>query len=190
MEFTEIYGDIENCDLCGEEFERHHRDFNFEMNLRIEYMREVLNQTQKDQTLAHSILHSRNGSISRKIDGMHNLHAKKDSLMHKHITTLNSPLNRRPSRMLGTKDHMTPMNKLIENLDNPMVSNNVRIQINLQEDGTTAKKQEQLAVGGDQHRIKSKFESAQRWHTSKTGAGIQRKKKLNAETIKSIVPEG
>lgn len=68
VEFTEIYGDVENCDLCGEVFERHHRDFNLETNLRIEHMRQVLNQTQKDQTLVHSLLHSRNGSIPRKLD--------------------------------------------------------------------------------------------------------------------------
>lgn len=24
VEFTEIYGDIENCDICGEIFEKHH----------------------------------------------------------------------------------------------------------------------------------------------------------------------
>lgn len=122
VEFTEIYGDVENCDLCGEEFERHHRDYNLEMNLRIEYMREVLNQTQKDQTLAHSILQSRHGSISRKLDYVQNMNSKKDLVVYKHITTLNSPAGKRPSLHVPGTEHLTPMNKHLRGLDEQMAA--------------------------------------------------------------------
>ena len=43
VEFTEIFGENDNCDLCGEPFEKHSKDLNFLVNLKFEKMQEALN---------------------------------------------------------------------------------------------------------------------------------------------------
>jgi len=43
VEFTEIFGDNENCDICGDPFEKHGRDYNFEAFERIDKVKEILN---------------------------------------------------------------------------------------------------------------------------------------------------
>jgi hypothetical protein len=45
VEFTEIYGDVENCDVCGENFEKHQYDLNFEAHQKLKRMQEIINQT-------------------------------------------------------------------------------------------------------------------------------------------------
>ena len=49
VEFTEIFGDVENCDICGEHFDKHTKDMNFKAHEKLEKMQEILNQTQHHQ---------------------------------------------------------------------------------------------------------------------------------------------
>mmetsp|Transcript_13248 Transcript_13248/g.20699 ORF Transcript_13248/g.20699 Transcript_13248/m.20699 type:complete len:141 (-) Transcript_13248:1955-2377(-) len=45
VEFTEVFGDNDNCDICGLPFEKHNLDNNFELNSKLERMNDALNKT-------------------------------------------------------------------------------------------------------------------------------------------------
>ena len=94
VEFTEIFGENDNCDLCGELFEKHSKDLNFEVNLKFDKMQEVLNQTCVP-TL---------NPVTRKNSNNHKTKRPKLDLIHSDPSELVASPTNMPQTMKGNKN--------------------------------------------------------------------------------------